>query len=119
MPWWIWCWVVLMALVTAAGAACDVRDREPAGRTALGLLTGVGSVLLVLAHFDLLALPQRLWVAGVVLIGLLYEAWSDAQPKGRSEPPGLERGVAIALGLALFLPAVALGVMDGWNPAAG
>lgn len=115
MPWWIWCWVGLMALVTAAGAAFDLRDREPGGRTALGLFTGLGSVLLVLSHHALITLPQPLWVAAVVLVGLLYEAWTDAQPKGRSDRPGLERGVAIAMGLALFLPAVVLGVIDGWN----
>jgi hypothetical protein len=115
MPWWTWCWVGLMALITATGAAFDVRDREPVGRTALGLLTGVGCLLLVLSHHGLIVLPQPLWVATALLIGLLYEAWNDAQPRGRSEPPGLERGVAIALNLALFLPAVVLSVIDAWN----
>lgn len=115
MPWWTWCWLGLMALVTAAGVVCDLRDREPAGRTALGALTGLGCALLVLSHHGLLALPRPLWVAAAVLVGLLYEAWNDARPRGRSEAPGLERGVAIALNLGLFLPAVVLGVTDAWS----
>jgi hypothetical protein len=115
MPWWSWLWVVLMALLTLTGAWFDLRDREPAGRTGVGVLTGLGCILLVLSHHELVPLPEPLAVSIVVGIGLVYEAWRDSHTPGRSEMPSTERALAIGAGLVLFLPAVGLGLLDAWN----
>ena len=109
MPWWSWAWVFVLLAMTIGGAALDVKDREPAWYTALGLGSGLICVVCILNFFGVLRSGDLAVPASVAIVALLYVTWQDLY--GDQEVTRGEGAVMFLLTVAAFVPAAVLGFL--------
>jgi hypothetical protein len=117
---WVPLWIVFIGSITAGGAIDDALARKPAWYVACGVLSGIVCALFVAVNFDLL----RYGGSGLMMLGLalasgvwlVIEAMIDIRALLRKKTAqSMATLVAtIALGL-LYIPALVLGAMHGWQ----
>ncbi len=117
MPWWAWLWSATLLVLAVVAAWLDARDGEPAWFVGLGLFVGGHCAWFVLAFFAPPADPtvHRLLLPTAVLAGagLAYECARDWLDMTRERESRVVVAVGLALTVALYAPAIALGAIAG------
>lgn len=117
---WAPLWIVFIGSLSLGGAIDDALARKPAWHVIYGLLAGVLCTLFVAVRFKLLEYSGSgfMLIALAVACGawLVYEVMLDMRVALERPAPHSRATMVAAIALAvLYLPAVIIGVVHGWN----
>jgi len=123
MPWWVLLYLFVLLALCVGGLVDDVRDRRPAWWLLLAVLSGVASLVLVLAYWGALpAPPSPLLIAGFLAVALVYDTWSAWRDLRAAHDPSVASPtnpvftrVGVALAELVMLPAYVWGVLAVMN----
>ena len=117
---WVPLWIVFIGSITAGGAIDDALARKPAWYVACGVLSGIVCALFVAVNFELL----RYGGSGLMMLALtlgsgawlVIEAMIDIRAVQRKKTAqSMATLVATTILGLLYIPALALGAMQGWQ----
>lgn len=119
MPWYVWIYLLLLALIGAGGFVAMLRARRPVWRALVHVATIIVFAYGVVLYFR--GGDAGMWFALALFVATLLQARkgvADAHEM-RVRPMTTASRVGVALGALTLLPAIALGALAIWSQQHG